>query len=82
MLNVPLTEVTMSTPICPGVHPGLMAAELTDTQKEEVWSLFRSGMFSEDVTRHLLGDRTFETLMKETPAPPDLFWGDANQFFA
>lgn len=59
-----------------------MTAELTDTQKEDVWNLFRSGMFSEEVTRHLLGERTFEALVDQTPPPVDLFWGDANQFFA
>lgn len=59
-----------------------MTAELTDAQKEDVWDLFRSGMFSEEVTRHLLGERTFEALVEQTPPPLDLFWGDANQFFA
>ncbi|ELZ31500.1 hypothetical protein C474_09372 [Halogeometricum pallidum JCM 14848] len=59
-----------------------MAAELTDAQREEVWNLFRSGMFSKEVTRDLLGERTFEALVEATPPPVDLFWGDANQFFA
>lgn len=59
-----------------------MAAELTDAQQEEVWYLFQSGMFSKEVTRDLLGERTFEALVEATPPPVDLFWGDANQFFA
>jgi hypothetical protein len=59
-----------------------MTDELTEDLKAEVWSLFESGVLSEEVVRDLLGDRSFERRAADRRAPQDLFWGDANQFFA
>ncbi|ADQ69437.1 hypothetical protein C499_12725 [Halogeometricum borinquense DSM 11551] len=59
----------------------VMQADLTDDLEADVWSLFESGVLSEEVTRHLLGDRSFEAWAEKRRMPQDLFWGDANQFF-
>lgn len=59
-----------------------MSADLTADLEADVWSLFESGVISEEVARYFLGDRTFERRAAEARPPQGLFWGDANQFFA
>lgn len=57
-----------------------MAYELTDDLKSDVWSLFESGVLSEEVTRDFLGDRSFETRAEKACVASGPFWTEANRF--